>query len=275
MGVTWSRGAHLPIGKREHRVGTVELGPYVVTSLVGEGGAARVYEARHEHTGGLAAVKMYRHELLGQVELLDRFHTERLLLEQLDHPNILPCHDHGEDDDVPWFATKLCRGSLATRVLTSGAVEPAVMAGYGLELLDALGYLHERGIVHRDVKPDNILLDEHDIAVLGDFGIAIDPAFRPTQMGAVMGTPTFMPPEQLDDPRGAGPSSDLFALGSTMFVCVTMRSAMPLMVPALRAKALGTLPEELRWIIDSATSPDPAERFDAASDMADALAELL
>ncbi len=252
----------------------MELGGFAVMELIGEGGAARVFRAVHETSGQQVAIKLFRHELLAQQELLERFHGEIRLLEAFEHPNLLACLAAGEQDGVPWFATQLCASSLASRVMREGRADPPTLVGYALEVLDGLDYLHRRGVVHRDVKPDNILLDKDDVAVLGDFGIAMDPAYRPTQLGAVMGTPSFTPPEQLDDPTTATPSSDLFSLGSSLFACCTLRSAMPLFVKRLREDALARLPEGLREVVARATHPDPSARFATAEAMARDLADL-
>jgi len=253
----------------------VDLGQYLVDTLIGEGGAARVFRARDRISGHPVAVKLFRHELMNQKELLGRFRNEIELLARLDHPNIIPCLQDGEMDGIPWFATNLCARSLASRVLSQGAIDIRSMASYSAEVLDALAYLHDNGVVHRDVKPENLLLDDSDVALLGDFGIALDPARRPTVMGAVIGTPTFMPPEQYDDPSAADASADLFALGSTIYVCMTVKTAMPLLIPERRPKALARLPEDMRDIVARATHPDPDERYHSAAEMADELVDLM
>jgi len=253
----------------------LNLDGYVIDSLIGEGGAARVFRARRKLTGEDVAIKLYRHELMDQSELLGRFRNEIRVLGAMDHPNLLRCLDCGEVDGIPWFATMLCRGSLSSRVLATGRIGASAMASYAAEVLDGLDYLHELGVIHRDVKPENILLDGSDVALLGDLGIALDPSYRRTSDGVVVGTPTFMPPEQYDDPRLADASADLFALGSTIYVCTTLKTAMPLLLPDHRATALARLQPAMRWIVDRATHPDPRRRFHSAREMADALVDLM
>ncbi len=255
----------------------MQLGRYRLESLVGEGGTARVFRAQDTTRPVSVAVKVFRRDLVGESQLLERFHTEIELLRRFDHPNLLPCLAHGHDEalGVPWFATRLCRGSLAGRIYQNGPLEVTTVASYCAEILDGLAHIHEAGIVHRDVKPDNIMLDDDDVAVLGDFGIALNPDDRPTHVNAIMGTPQYMAPEQHDDPRHAEPSADLFAVGSTLFVSITGRSSMTLFLNERRSAALDQLPDSIRPFVDKATAVDPSKRFASAREMADALADFM
>lgn len=245
--------------------------------LIGEGGTARVYVARDRKEESPAAVKIVHDAVLDSDEALARFLVEADLLERFDHPNILRFRARGVlSDGRLWLATDYARkGSLADRVLRSGVIDPPAMCGYALEVLDALQHVHEQGIVHRDVKPENILVDDDDVALLCDFGVARTPHRRATLVGDKMGTPTFMAPEQASNPAGVTARADIYGMGATIFVSMTRKSGMALLVDHMRPDALALVPRPMRRVIARATAPRPDDRYDNASDMAMDLAEAL
>lgn len=245
--------------------------------LIGEGGTARVYLAKDRKHERPAAVKIVHEAVLDSDEALARFDVEADLLERFDHPNILGFRDRGRlSDGRPWLATDYARkGSLADRVLRSGVIDPGAMCGYALEVLDALQHVHDQGIVHRDVKPENILVDDDDVALLCDFGVARAPHRRATLVGDKMGTPTFMAPEQASNPAGVTARADLYGMGASIFVSITRKSGMALLVDHMRPDALSLVPRPLRRVVAKATAPRPHDRYIDASDMAMDLAEAL
>jgi serine/threonine protein kinase len=248
-----------------------------VDALIGEGGTARVFRATDRETGEIVAVKVLRDVLLDSDELVARFQLEADMLARFEHPNILPVIARGKTKEgAPWFvSTYASQGSLADRMLRKGNISQSELLGYSLEVLDALQYLHLQGIVHRDVKPENVLLDENDVAMLCDFGIALSPTRRATMAGDRMGTPSFMPPEQYENPASVTPQADLFGLGVTLFVGLTGRTGVVLLVDHLRTDALAALPEPVRPIIDRATSLRIQDRYRTALEMSLALADAL
>jgi len=254
-------------------------GRFLVEAVIGEGGTARVYRARDAATGDAVAVKVMREMLLDSEEIVARFQLEADLLERFDHPNILPVLERGVlESGVPWFACAYAaEGSLADRMLKTDRppVTASAVMSYIAEILDALHYLHDKQIVHRDVKPENILLGEHDIAMLCDFGIALAPQRRATLVGDRMGTPSFMPPEQYEDPSRVTPQADLFGAGVTLFVGLTGKPGMMLLVDHLRKEALAALPPPTSRIIDKATSLRIEHRYKSAWDMSLALADVM
>lgn len=237
---------------------------------------ASVFHALDTVNGDAVAVKILHHELATVPEAVDRFESEARLMSSMAHPNILRIRQVGTAEGTPFMVTDyLERGSLADVLLRDGALSARAAVSNALELLDALVYLHERRVIHRDVKPDNVLLDRHGIAVLTDFGIAIDPDDRKTVMGAALGTPSFCPPEQMHDPSSAEPRSDLFGVGATLYTALTCESPAALMFEHMREDALSVLPEPVRPVVRRASEPDVANRYADALSMSGALADAL
>ncbi|NEA25587.1 serine/threonine protein kinase [Actinomadura bangladeshensis] len=154
----------------------------------------------------------------------DRAQREARAAALIDHPGVITVHDVVIEDERPWIVMELVRGaSLAEVIRRDGPCPPAAAARIGLALLDALGAAHARGIVHRDVKPGNVLLAEDGRVVLTDFGIAsieADPAL--TRTGTFVGSPGYIAPERLREQPG-GPESDLWSLGATLYTTVEGR----------------------------------------------------
>lgn len=185
-------------------------GRYVLGAALGSGGSAQVYRAADRSLGREVAVKLFPSNL--DPEDRERQHRELSLLAGLHHPNLVDLFDAGEDDGQLYLVMRLIPGeSLAGRLGRDGPlpIEAAVQVGAGLS--DALAYIHDHGITHRDVKPANVLLGQRPM--LGDFGIArAAGGAQVTSTGFVIGTPAYMAPEQV---RGqvVGPAADIYALG--------------------------------------------------------------
>ncbi len=252
-------------------------GRFLVEAVVGEGGTARVFRVRDQSSGKIAAVKLLRRSLMDSEEVVARFELEAELLGSFDHPNILGLLDSGRTPEgVPWFACPLAeRGSLADMMLTRGPIVPPDLLTYAAETLDALQYLHGQGIVHRDVKPENVLVDHDDVALLCDFGISMTPRRRSTLLGDRMGTPSFMPPEQYADPASVTLQADLYGLGVTLFTALTGQTGMVLLVEHLRPAALASLPIAIARIVDRATDVRATNRYTSALEMALDVADVL
>lgn len=243
---------------------------------VGVGGTASVYRATDIEHARLAAVKVLHPSLRDEPEIVERFHAESDLLAAMRGETGVPSWRARSEpgDPLTWFATDFAeRGSLTGRIADGIPLPDLIMCG--MEVAATLAWLHRRGVVHRDVKPDNILFDRDEAALLCDFGIAHDPEVSRTMVGDIMGTPSYMPPEQARDPSAAGPAADLFALGVTLFTACTRRSGLELFYDQTRGDALACVPGGLREIVERATRPLPDERFPDADAVQWALAELL
>ncbi|MFI1717544.1 protein kinase [Streptomyces litmocidini] len=189
----------------------VVAGRYRLDDLLGRGGAADVYEGMDLRLRRPVAVKVFRPD--GAADTEERFDGEGRLLAQLQHPGLITVYDCGRDDGTPYLVMELVRGTTLRRRIATAALAPAEACRIGAALASALAHVHEAGVVHRDVKPANILLDETGAPRLTDFGISrLLGTTAQTVTGALVGTAAYMAPEQVLG-RGAGPAADIYSLG--------------------------------------------------------------
>ncbi len=191
---------------------------YRIVRRLGGGGMATVYRAEQMPLGRDVVVKVLHSHLARDPEMTERFRREAEAAAQLVHPFICPLLDFGKSGEIVYIVMPyLGGGSLADRVHRDRAVSPVVVAGAAAQVAVGLDHAHRRGVVHRDVKPDNILFDEDGNALITDFGIATARFHgRLTATGRAMGTPHYMSPEQAMGKLVDG-RSDLYALGVVMY----------------------------------------------------------
>ena len=194
---------------------------YEITEELGRGGMAIVFRAREKQLDRDVAVKVLPFSLAFDAEFVERFQREARTAGQLEHPNIIPIYRVGRAGRVIYFVMKLLRGQALSDVIAQrGALGVAEIKKMLKETAGALGYAHSRGIVHRDIKPDNIMFDESGHAVVTDFGIAkAGSGTRLTGTGMAIGTPHYMSPEQARAQKLDG-RSDIYSLGVVAYQCL-------------------------------------------------------
>lgn len=195
----------------------VLAGRYRLLAPLGEGGMASVYRARDLRLNREVAVKILREDLTRDPQFLARFEREAQIVASLSHPHIVPVYDVGEEQGSRFIVMEYIRGrTLHDLIESSGAVAPARIVDIMSSVLDALGYAHAHGLVHRDVKPHNILLGNDGTARLADFGIAHLVDSSATRTAVILGSAHYLSPEQA---RGeeATPASDIYAAGIVLY----------------------------------------------------------
>jgi serine/threonine-protein kinase len=255
------------------QIGRVLGGRYRLVSLIGAGASAQVYRAEDVVLGRRVAVKVLHPALADDEAFLRRFRAEARAAAALSHPNVMAVYDWGEDDHTPYLVLELLEGGSLLDVEDAGhRLTPSQALVVGLEAARALDYAHRRGLVHRDVKPANLLFDEEGRLRVADFGLAraLAEASWTEPAGALLGSPRYASPEQARGVPLTG-RSDVYSLALVLIEAVTGD------VPFAADTTIGTLvarvdrPVEvppaldaLVPVLETAGRPDPDERPDAA-----------
>ncbi|GID32257.1 protein kinase domain-containing protein [Paractinoplanes brasiliensis] len=249
-------------------------GRYRLLDLLGQGGMGRVWEAHDELLGRAVAVKEVAPEGLSPAELGDLYERairEARAIAQIDHPHVVRIFDVVEHHGNPWIVMELVRArSLYDEVKWEGPLDPARAARMGLDLVSALQAAHRVGVLHRDVKPANVLLGRDGRTVLTDFGLATSVGDSTmTRTGVMIGSPSYLAPERaLDEPASA--ASDLWSLGATLYTAVEGRPpyvrSSPMATLAALTVDLPTAPKQaglLEPVLEALLEKDPAARATA------------
>lgn len=198
------------------------LGKYEITELIGHGGMATVYKGYQRDIDRHVAVKVMPPHPGQDTNYVERFRLEARTVARLQHPHILPIYDYGDEDGILYLVMALAEGGTLSDLIRRGAMSPAEVERLMRQVTSALDYAHRQGVIHRDIKPDNIMLNREGYTLLGDFGIVkiVEGGTGMTVTGGLVGTPTYMSPEQ-----GQGLSvdrrSDLYSLGVVIYEMLT------------------------------------------------------
>ena len=253
---------------------------YKILSKIGAGGMATVYLAddlRHERRVAIKVMKTEVDSAIGVARFLREIET----VARLSHPHILPLHDSGTIDDQPFFVMPYIEGeSLRARITRENRISVDEALRFTIEVATALGYAHEHGLVHRDIKPENILLS-HGIALVADFGLArsttSDQATALTRTNAMVGTPAYMSPEQIEGKSSIDARADLYSLGCVLFEMLVgsppFTGHWPLVAhqhvsvdPRPINELRPDLPAHIARAVMKSLSKDPASRYSSAAE---------
>ncbi|MGP0071043.1 MAG: protein kinase domain-containing protein [Bryobacteraceae bacterium] len=274
----------LPTGER--------LGPYEIYGLIGKGGMGEVYRARDARLDRTVAIKVLPAEFSAQEERLRRFEQEAQVLGALNHPNLLAIYDVGAQNGTHFLVSELLEGESLRQRLQEGALTVRKAMDLGIQIAKGLAAAHEKGIVHRDIKPDNIFLTRDGRAKILDFGLAKQSAAEGrgesatitavTDPGVVLGTAGYMSPEQVRG-KPADARSDIFSFGAILYEMVaglrafqgessveTMNAILKEDPPPIS----GNIPPAIERVIRRCLEKAPEERFQSARDLSFALEAL-
>ena len=255
---------------------TIVDGRYRIIGRLGSGGMADVYEAEDTQLGRRVALKLLHRRFAEDAEFVERFRREASSAAGLNHPNIVQVFDRGEWDGTYYIAMELLEGrNLKQVVRDHGALDPALAVDIVLQILKAARFAHRRGVVHRDIKPHNVIVDAEGRAKVTDFGIARAGASDMTETGSIMGTAQYLSPEQAQG-QPVDARSDLYSIGIVLYELLTGAPPFDADSPvtiALKQVSEDPVPPRLRnpavspaldAVVMRALRKDPAQRYQDA-----------
>ena len=262
------------------------FGRYQLIELIGRGGMGEVWRAYDSQIDRVVALKMLLSNLSEDPEFEQRFRREVRAAARLDDRHVVPINDFGEIDGRLYVTMRLIAGTDLHSLLDDGPLAPPRAVAIVEQIAAALHAAHQTGLVHRDVKPSNILIDENDFAYLIDFGIARTAEDGVTQTGAAIGTWAYMAPERFSADQ-INPSSDIYALACVLYECLTGQQPFPgdtfervasghiFMPPPKPSEISRTVPTALDAVIATGLAKQPSDRYSSAVDMASAAKEVI
>src|SRR6266496_274231 len=263
------------------------LGHYEILEEIGRGGMGVIYRARQQHSRRIVAVKrIFAHEVNSR-DTLVRFRREAEAVASLDHPNILPIHEVSESEEgLPFFSMKYATGGSLRTTAPTLRKDPRECVRVMAKVARAIAYAHSKGVLHRDLQPGNILLDENGEPMVSDFGLAkwLDQSSDLTRTLETLGTPGYIAPEQTECPADElGCAADIYSLGAILFYLLVGRPPFvgpnvlwvihqAAATPAPRLRSLApSLDRDLETIVARCLESDPNARYQSAGALADDL----
>ncbi|MEX0819383.1 MAG: serine/threonine-protein kinase [Pirellulaceae bacterium] len=272
-----------------------QFGDYELLRELGRGAMGVVYLAKQRTANRLVALKLIRTDMLGDTDsaqrakAASRFRTEAQAAAKIQHDHIVTVYEVGEIDGQPFFSMQYVDGENLSTILRDGPIDARQAVGYLQPIALAVHTAHTSGILHRDLKPHNILIDEHGRALVADFGLAklVEDEGGLTHDGEVMGTPQYMSPEQSLNPSGVTVSADVYSLGATLYHALTGRPPFQAVTgletlrqvmfqePVQPRQLSPSLDQDLETICLKCLEKEPARRYGTAADLAAELARYL
>jgi hypothetical protein len=266
------------------------FGDYEITRELARGGMGVVFHARQISLNRPVALKMILAGQLANDTDVKRFYIEAEAAANLEHPGIVPIYEVGQHEGQHYFSMGFVDGQSLSQRLAAGPLPPRQAAELIVNVAEAIEYAHQHGVIHRDLKPGNVLLDRNGNPRVTDFGLAkrIESDSSLTSSGQIMGTPSYMPPEQAGGERGGvGPAADVYSLGATLYALVTGRppfqaaTAMDIVLQVIGEEPVPprrlnpSLPGDLETICLKCLEKDPSRRYATAQALADDLGRWL
>ncbi|MEL6150696.1 MAG: protein kinase [Chloroflexota bacterium] len=260
------------------------IGSYVIEDVLGSGGMATVYRARHSRLAREVALKLLHQAFITDDNFIARFEREAQIVAQLDHPNIVPVYDFDDIEGQPYIAMKYIEG----RTLKDSFTQAAPTLDEIVTIVDAvaaaLTYAHSQGVLHRDVKPSNVIIDNDGTPYLTDFGLAraAQSGESTLSAGMIIGTPNYVAPEQASDDADVSEHSDVYSFGVMLYEMVVGRvpftGKTPYATihkhiyeqPPLPSEVNPEVPTQVEMVLLKALEKDPADRYQTPGELAEA-----
>lgn len=253
----------------------VKIGDYVLTGKIGQGGIAEIYKGRQESLNRDVAIKVLSGRLINDPDIVRRFERESLVIAKLSHPNIVHIIDRGKAGGRYYFVMEYVDGASFREVIDSPKIALTVKLDVVVQVCKALDYAHKNGVIHRDIKPTNILIDRQGNARVADFGIAQIMGVQDTEVTSgdvIMGTMAYMSPEQKVSSTNVDQTTDIYSLGIIIYEILTGRK--PQGRFKLPTEINPGLPSAFDTIIQKCLAQEPKDRYQTAVELKDALLEL-